>query len=245
LRSIGGPAFEFLALLDRAAIWAVCGQLRDALAAVEAARAVLTGTASRLLTRADELEAVLRLSLGDVGSATALADRLPPARSGLLLARIAVSSGDHHAAQTHLHSASMQTLTPRQNLVRQILLGAAAVERHDPMAAGLVGGIIDTARHGGFLNTVISTAPQLAGHLVEHAAHARLTPTWNGWSAPPSRRDPPRTRPDSRTDRCRTLDWRRDADPPLLPTSSYVQIAATLYISRNTVKTTFAPYIRS
>ena len=38
------PAFEFLALLDRAEIWAARGQVRDALATVEAARLVLAGT---------------------------------------------------------------------------------------------------------------------------------------------------------------------------------------------------------
>ena len=38
-RSSGGRLFEFLALLDRAAIWAARGQVREALATVEAARA--------------------------------------------------------------------------------------------------------------------------------------------------------------------------------------------------------------
>ena len=37
----GRPPFEFLALLDRAAIWAGRGQVRDALATVEAARLIL------------------------------------------------------------------------------------------------------------------------------------------------------------------------------------------------------------
>ena len=71
----GRAAFEFLALLDRAAIWAARGQVRDALATVEAARLVLTGTGLVLLARADELEALLRLSLGDLRSASELAQR--------------------------------------------------------------------------------------------------------------------------------------------------------------------------
>ena len=45
----GRPAFEFLALLHRAGIWAARGQVRDALATVEAARLVLAGTRSVLL----------------------------------------------------------------------------------------------------------------------------------------------------------------------------------------------------
>jgi hypothetical protein len=45
------PAFEFLALLDRAAIWAARGQVRDALATIEAARAILAGSGSALVAR--------------------------------------------------------------------------------------------------------------------------------------------------------------------------------------------------
>src|SRR5262249_15060992 len=58
--------FEFLALLDRAQIWAARGQLRDALATVAAARQVMAGGSPALLARADEQEALLRLPLGDL-----------------------------------------------------------------------------------------------------------------------------------------------------------------------------------
>ena len=71
------PLFEFLALLDRAGIWAARGQVREALATVEAARLVLAGTGSVLLAQADELEALLRLSLGDVRSPAELAAGCP------------------------------------------------------------------------------------------------------------------------------------------------------------------------
>ncbi|MGO9280516.1 MAG: hypothetical protein ACLP3Q_23810, partial [Streptosporangiaceae bacterium] len=56
------PVVEFLARLDRARIWACRGQVREALATIEPARLVLAGTSSVLLARADELEALLRLS---------------------------------------------------------------------------------------------------------------------------------------------------------------------------------------
>jgi LuxR family transcriptional regulator, maltose regulon positive regulatory protein len=81
------PLFEFLALLDRAQIWAARGQVRDALATVAAARQVVTGASQALLARADEQEALLRLSLGDLRTPAELAARLPAARRGLLLAR--------------------------------------------------------------------------------------------------------------------------------------------------------------
>jgi tetratricopeptide (TPR) repeat protein len=96
------PSFEFLALLDRAGIWAANGQTREALATVEAARLILAGTGSVLLARADELEASLRLSLGDLRSPAELASRLPAVRRSLLLARIALAAGNggpvHRAA---------------------------------------------------------------------------------------------------------------------------------------------------
>ena len=94
------PIFEFLALLDRAGIWAARGQAREALATVEAARLVLAAAGPELLARADELEASLRLSLGDLRSPAELASSLPAARRGLLVARIALAAGDHHAAET-------------------------------------------------------------------------------------------------------------------------------------------------
>ena len=71
------PVFEFLVLLDRAGIWAARGQVREALATVEAARLVLAAAGPQLLARADELEASLRLALGDLRSPAELASRLP------------------------------------------------------------------------------------------------------------------------------------------------------------------------
>ncbi len=119
----GRPALEFLALLDRAGIWAARGQVREALATVEAARPILAGTRSVLLARADELEALLRLSLGDLQAPIELASRLPAARRSLLQARIALAVGDHHAAQEHLQAPSLDDLTPRRALVRQTTPG--------------------------------------------------------------------------------------------------------------------------
>jgi len=168
----GRPAFEFLALLDQARIWAARGQVRDALASIEAACLVLAATGSALLARADELEALLRLSVGVPSTPAKLASGLPAARHGLLLARIALVTGDHHSAQEQLQSLSPDALTPRHALVRQILLAAAAIGRGDPTAAGSVGGVLESARHGGSLNTVVTTAPQVTSYLIEHSADA-------------------------------------------------------------------------
>ncbi len=232
------PIFEFLALLDRAGIWAARGQAREALATVGAARLLLAGTESVLLARADELEASLRLSLGDLRSPAELASKLPAARRGLLLARIALAAGDHHTAQEHLQSPVLGELTPRRALMRQVLLAAAAIERGDPMAASILGGALQAARRGGFLNTVVTAAPQVTSYLIADSRQARADPytgrllaaALEALAAHPaasrSRRPPaePLTAAELRVLR-------------LLPTSSYSQIAATLYVSRNSVKT--------
>jgi LuxR family maltose regulon positive regulatory protein len=232
------PSFEFLALLDRAAIWAARGQVREALATVEAARLVLAGTGSVLLARADELEASLRLSLGDLRSPAELASKLPPARRGLLLAKIALAAGDHHAAQEHLQSPALGDLTPRRALLRQILLAAVAIDRGDPMAASILSGALQTARRDRFLNTVVTAAPQMTSYLIVDSAQARPDPfTEQLIAAALQVRAAQPVAPPSRRVLVEPLTAAELRVLKLLPTSTYPQIAATLYISRNTVKT--------
>jgi LuxR family transcriptional regulator, maltose regulon positive regulatory protein len=230
------PVFAFLALLDRARIWAARGQIHDALATVDAARMVLAGTKSLLLARADELEALLRLSLGDLRSAAELASGLPGTRRGLLLTRVALAAGDHQAAVKHLDISSLGDLTPRAALERQILLAAAAIERGDPEAARIVGGVLQTARHHGFLNTVVTIVPQVTRYLVEHSTDALPDPFLERITG--AALEVRATQPE-RPSRILTAPL-TDAELrvlKLLPTTGYVQIAAALYISHNTVKT--------
>ena len=231
------PLFEFLALLDRARIWAGRGQVREALASVEAARVVLARTEPVLLARADELDALLRLSLGDLRSPAELAAGLPAARRSMLLARVALAAGDHHAAREHLRSP-LGELTPRRELERQLLLAAAAIGRGDPVAASILGGALQEARQGGFLNTVVTTAAQVTSYLVEHAPHAGPDEFMGRLIA--AALEVRATRPPA------ARSGRVLAEPltpaevrilKLLPTSTYLQMAATLYVSRNTVKT--------
>jgi LuxR family transcriptional regulator, maltose regulon positive regulatory protein len=231
----GRPAFAFLGILDRAEIWATRGQIREALATIDAARRVLKGTRSVLLARSDELEAVLRLALGDLRYPADLASTLPAARRGLLLAKIALAANDPHAAQEHLRASPLADVTPRHALVRQLLLAAAAIERGDPTASAVLASALQTARHDGFLNTVVTTATQVTTYLVEHSTQARSDPFMEQLIA--AALDVRATQPDAR---------RRGPIEPLtaaelrvlrlLPTSTYLQIAASLYISHNTVK---------
>jgi LuxR family maltose regulon positive regulatory protein len=233
----GWPAFQFLALLDRARIWAARGQVRDALTAIETARLVLAGTGSALLARADELEGQLRLSLGDLRTPAELADRLPAGRRALLLAQVALAAGNHHAAQQNLQSPPGE-LTPQRALVRQLLLAAAAIGRGDPMTAGIMAGALQTARLEGFCNTVVTTAPEVTSYLVEHSAPVHSDPfTGQLISAALEVRA---AQPDTGGSRRQTAEPLTAAELrvlKLLPTSTYPQIAVALYISRSTVKT--------
>ena len=232
------PFIEFLALLDRAQICTARGQVREALTTLGTAREAVTGASLSLLALADEHEALLRLSLGDLLSPTELASNLPAVRRSLLLARIALAAGDHHAVQEHLKAASLGDLTPRHALVRQVLLVADAIERGDPAAANMFGGILHTARSQGFLNTVITTAPQVTGYVVEYAPQLRPDPFIERLVAEALevRAAQPGTGPSSRV-LTEPLTAAERRILTLLPTSTYLQIANTLYVSRNTVKT--------
>jgi LuxR family maltose regulon positive regulatory protein len=232
------PAAAFQALLDRAAIWAARGQVHEALATIEAARAVMAGTRSLLLGRADELEALLRLSLGDPRSPVELARRLAAAPRSLLLAKVALASGDHHTAQQHLQSLSLGNLSPRRALVRQLLLAACAIDRGDPMTVGILSGSLQTAYEGGFLNTVVMAAPQLASYLVEHSKQLRNDAFMEQLvgAAVEVRAAQPAAAGAGRllTEHLTAAELRV---LKLLPTSTYPQIAATLFVSCSTVKT--------
>jgi len=234
----GRPSFEFLVLLERAAIWAARGQVRDALAAIGDAREVLPGTGSELLTRADELEAVLRLSLGDLGSPVELAEGLSAARRALVLARVALAADDHQAARKQLQAPCLENQPPRLALVREILLAAAAIARDDPAAPGIVGNVIDTARRDGFVNTVVTTAPQMTSYLAGNTPQSRPGPFTKQLIA--AALDVRAAQPEAAQPGHALIEPLTAAEQrtlQLLPTSTYLQIAATLYISRNTVKT--------
>jgi LuxR family maltose regulon positive regulatory protein len=232
------PVYEFLALLDRAGIWAARGHVREALATVEAARRQLPAGCQKLLARADELEAVLRLALGDLRTPAGLADGLPAARRGLLLARIALTAGDHQAARDRLQELPLAGLTPRHALVRELLLAGAAIGRGDPMTVSIVGHALQAARRGGFLNTVVTAAPQVPSYLIEHAAQLRPDPFAEQLIA--AALDVHARQVDAAPSAhvlAEPLTAAEQRILRLLPTSTYLQIAGTLYISRNTVKT--------
>ena len=122
--------------------------------------------------------------------------------------------------------------------MRELLLAAAAMERGDHAASSMLGGALHAARSQGFLNTVITTAPQVTSYVVEHTAQLRSDPFIDQLvaAALEVRATQPGSAPSSQV-LAEPLTAAERRVLALLPTSTYLQIAETLGVSRNTVKT--------
>src|SRR5271155_5628459 len=85
-------------------------------------------------------------ALGDTRSPAELASNLPAAGCCWpgLRSRPVMTTG----IPQHLRAAALGDLTPRQALVRQILLASAAIEHGDPAAASLLGSALHNLSHG-------------------------------------------------------------------------------------------------
>ena len=130
------PAFNYLAQLDRARIWAADGNLDQALASLPAARAALKSDHSVLLTEADELEARVRLSLGDETGATAVIERLPDDRRTVMSAISALAAGNPGEAAQALNGAPAEGATIRSDLELRLLRATIAISQSSPQAPG-------------------------------------------------------------------------------------------------------------
>ena len=105
LCSGSGPLFEYLTQVDRARIWAAAGNLEEALSSLPAARSALRCDHSVLFAQADELEARLRLALGDRNGARRVAEQLPDDRRTVISALIAMGANDHRTASDIMSAA--------------------------------------------------------------------------------------------------------------------------------------------
>src|SRR5947209_7997961 len=110
------PAFNYLAQLDRARIWAAGGNYDEALASLPAARSALRSRNSVLLPEADELEARIRLGLGDQSGAAGVIERLPGDRRIVMSAITALAAGNPELAAQALSSAPAEGATIRSDL---------------------------------------------------------------------------------------------------------------------------------
>jgi LuxR family transcriptional regulator, maltose regulon positive regulatory protein len=234
----GRPIFAYLAQLDRARIWAAAGNREDALASLPAARAALTSHRSPLLAQADELEARLRLALGDFRGAEDKCSRLPEERRRVVSAIVALAAGDVGAASEQLRDTPARGATVRSDLELRLLRAEVAVVQGFPGAPQLIRGSLALAERLGFLQTVLDTAPRVVDHLVTGAGTYPAGPTL---SALVAARLEERKHAAGSPARAALPDPLTEAEVRVLEKLSqhltYVDIASDLHLSLNTIKT--------
>jgi LuxR family transcriptional regulator, maltose regulon positive regulatory protein len=232
------PVFNYLAQLDRARIWAAGGNLDEALSSLPAARSALRNGQSVLLPMADELEARLRLGLGDHSGATSIAGRLPDDRRIVMSAAIALAAGNPGQAAQTLGGAPAEGATINADLELQLLRASIAISQSSPQAAALARQALAVAERHGFVQTVVDTAPQLVDHLI---ANSHLYPRSEHRAALISAGIKVRKRVTPASGQGKLPDPLTPAEVRVLEKLSqrltYTEIAAELYLSLNTVKT--------
>jgi len=232
------PAFNHLAQLDRARIWAAGGNYDEALASLPAARLALKSDHSALLAEADELEARIRLSLGDQKGATGVIERLPPERRIVVSALIALAAGNPGQAAEALSSAPAEGATIRSDLELRLLRASIAISQSSPQAPALVRQALALAEQHGFAQTVVDTAPQLVEHVI---SEPHLYPRTKQLTALITAGLKARKRAAPAPRQGKLLEPLTTAEIRVLEKLSerltYTEIASELYLSLNTVKT--------
>jgi LuxR family maltose regulon positive regulatory protein len=232
------PAFNYLAQLDRARIWAAGGSLDQALASLPAARSALKSDHSVLLAWADELEARVRLGLGDQRGARSVTEQLPDDRHMVMLAIIALAAGNPEEAAKALCDAPAEGATIRTDVELRLLRADIAVSQSSPQAPDLVRQALAVAERHGFVQTVLDTAPRLVEHLISNPdlyPRTRRMSTLITAGRKARRRAVPAPRQGKLLDPLTPAEIR--VLEKLTERLTYAEMAAELYLSLNTVKT--------
>jgi LuxR family maltose regulon positive regulatory protein len=232
------PAFNYLAQLDRARIWAAGGNLEEALTSLPAARAALKSDRSALLALVDELEAHIRLDLGDQEGATTATEQLPSDRRIVMAAIIALAAGNPDEAAQALSNAPAKGATIRSDLELRLLRANIAIGQSSPQAPALVRQALAVAERHGYVQTVVETAPQLVEHVISNShlyprTRQRTVLVTAGLRA--RKRAAPASRQSKLLDPLTAAEIRVLEKLPERLT--YTEIASELYLSLNTVKT--------
>jgi LuxR family transcriptional regulator, maltose regulon positive regulatory protein len=232
------PAFNYLAQLDRARIWAAGGNHDEALASLPAARSALKSDHSVLLAGADELEARLRLDLGDQKGAARVTERLPENRRIIVAAISALAAGNPGQAAQALSCAPADGATIRSDLELRLLRASIAISRSSPQAPALVRQALAVAERHGFAQTVVDTAPELVEHVI---SDPHLYPRTKQLTAlitvclKARKRAAPAPRQGKLADPLTAAEIR--VLEKLAEGLTYTEMASELYLSLNTVKT--------
>ncbi len=234
----GRPTFDYLAQVDRAHIWAAGGDLDEALASLPAARSSLRSERSILLTEANELEARIRLALGDSNGAMTIADRLPGDRQPVVAAMIHLKTDRPDLAEASLSALPRQPTTRRAAVELQLLQAEVALVQQSRQSPRLIREVLVVVDRHGFIQTVLDTVP----HLIEH-----LVSGWEGYprsdhlaaliaaAVEARQRGPIQNQPARLADPLTEAEMRVLRKLP--QRLAYAEIAFDLHLSLNTVKT--------
>jgi LuxR family maltose regulon positive regulatory protein len=232
------PAFNHLAQLDRARIWAAGGNYEQALASLPAARSALKSDHSVLLAEADELEARIRLGLGDQSGAMSVIERLPGDRRIVMSAIVALAAGNPETAAQALSSAPAEGATIRADLELRLLRASIAISQSSPHATALVRQALAVAERHGYSQTVVDTAPRLVEHVIAESRHYPRTKQLTALIAAGLRARKhavPAPRQEKLLEPLTAAEIR--VLEKLSERFTYTEIASELYLSLNTVKT--------
>jgi LuxR family maltose regulon positive regulatory protein len=234
----GRPAFEYLAQILRASVWAADGRVEEALTSLPAARRALQSDESVLFAQADELEARFRLALGDRSGARFCAEKLPDDRKAVVSVIIALAVDDPQSAAATLVSAPALAETVRADLELRLLRASVAILQTSPEAPQLVSDVLRVVERHGYLQTVLDTAPQVADHLV---ANPDRYPSTENLRRLIAARLAARKSAGSPGNNGGLPEPLTDAELRILATLAerltYADMAAQLHLSLNTVKT--------
>lgn len=232
------PAFNHLAQLDRARIWAAGGNYEQALASLPAARSALKSDHSVLLAEADELEARIRLGLGDQSGAMTVIGRLPGDRRIVMSAIVALAAGNPETAAQALGSAPAEGATIRADLELRLLRASIAISQSSPQAPALVRQALAVAERHGYSQTVVDTAPRLVEHVIADSRRYPRTEQLTALIAAGLRARKhavPAPRQEKLLEPLTAAEIR--VLEKLSERLTYTEIASELYLSLNTVKT--------
>jgi LuxR family maltose regulon positive regulatory protein len=232
------PAFNHLAQLDRARIWAAGGHYEQALASLPAARSALKSDHSVLLADADELEARIRLGLGDQSGAVSVIGRLPGDRRIVMSAIVALAAGDPETAAQALSGAPAEGATIRADLELRLLRASIAISQLSPQAPALVRQALAVAERHGYSQTVVDTAPRLVEHVIAESRRYPRTKQLTALIAAGLRARKyavPAPRQEKLLEPLTAAEIR--VLEKLSERFTYTEIASELHLSLNTVKT--------
>ena len=232
------PLFNYLAQLDRARIWAAGGNLDEALTSLPAARAALKSDHSALLALADELEAHIRLDLGDQEGATTATEQLPADRRIVMAAIIALAAGNPEEAAQALSDAPAEGATIRSDLELRLLRASVAISQSSLQAPAQVRQALALAERHGYVQTVVDTAPQLVEHVI---SNSHLYPRTRQRTVLITAGLRARKRATTASRQGKLINPLTPAEIRVLEKLperlTYTEIASELYLSLNTVKT--------